>query len=189
MLLRTEDDQPQKRVMISWGLDQINFLKENNIVILRALSFEWVKQMFLMSPGQGRRLWFEVISFSTPSPMLHSPLCLFKASEMESFYRTDYYELPGIVSYSDYLTLLDSIEKDLKDAGYKCYKHVAKAEEIKVSMANGQIGGYLSRPESIENYTSLLPESDTSYSELDETPESLFTLAYKTMLEGITDDD
>lgn len=195
MLLRTEGGgQPQKRVLIDWGQEQIQYLRDNKVVIIRALSFEWVKQMFIMSPDKGRRLWFELISFSTPAPSLQSMLCLFKGTEIESFYRIDYYELPGIVSYSDYINLLnDGVEKGLTQAGYKCFKHGSKSEEIKMELPNGMIGGgVISKPENLDNFRALLPHDSldaTGYTQLDETPESLFTMVYKTMLEEDTAND
>ena len=191
MLLKTEGDQPQKRVLVSWGNKEIQFLRENKVVILRALSYDWVKQMFIMSPDKGRRLWFEVISFSTPSPLLHSFLCDFKGTEIESFYRTDFYEVPSILGYSDYLNLINDIEKDLTLAGYSCNKQAVNSEEIKMELPNGMIGGgVVSKPINVEDYRTLLPMGDHSsnYVQLDETPESLFTLAYKSMLtEGNND--
>jgi len=193
MLLKTEE-VPQKRVLVSWGQKEIQYLRENKVVILRALSFDWVKQMFIMSPDKGRRLWFEVISFSTPSPLLHSFLCEFKGTEIESFYRTDFYEVPSILGYSDYLNLINDIEKDLVNAGYSVQKQAVNSEEIKMELPNGMVGGgVVSKPINIEDYRTLLPANSHSsdYVQLDETPESLFTLAYKSMLklpEGNTND-
>jgi hypothetical protein len=173
---------------VSWGQKEIQYLRENKAVIIRALSFDWVKQMFIMSPSQGRRLWFEVISFSTPSPLLHSQLCSFKGTEIDAFYRTDFYEVPGIVAYTDYLQLVNSVEQDLTNAGYKVTKQAARSEEIKMELPNGMIGGgVISKPVNVEDYRSLLPQdslaSGSDYVQLDEHPESLFTLAYKSMLE------
>lgn len=173
---------------MSWGQKEIQFLRENKVVIIRALSFDWVKQMFIMSPDKGRRLWFEIISFSTPSPLLHSFLCTFKGAEIDTFYRTDFYEVPGILGYSDYLDLINNIETDLTASGYRCTKQAVNSEEIKMELPNGMIGGgVISKPVNVEDYRTLLPQSslgdNSDYTQLDETPESLFTLAYKTMLE------
>lgn len=180
MLLKTSETQstPTKRVEVSWGKNQIEYLKREKVVILRALSFEWVKQMFIMDPHKGRRLWFEVVSFSSPAPFLESLLCQYAQSEVEAFYRVDYYSLPGIVSFYDYLDLMDHIASDLSNNGYSVHKHVAKTEDFKLELPNGMVGGaILSKPTNIDSYRELIPEYASGYTQLDEMPTSVFTMS------------
>lgn len=170
----------QVQIPINFGLTQIESLKNSKTIIVRALAIEWVQQMFLNAPQMGRRLWFEILSFVTPSPSPSSPLFERKSCIAGKFYSIDMYEVDILVTYTDYLYLLDFISDELEDKGYLVYRNFCSSETFELDMlGDGDVigKGNVAKPEPVERFTDLI---ETTYTMLDETPNSIFYYGNKT---------
>lgn len=160
-------NQIRKPTQISWGLSQLKKLKDQNVIIIRALSHEWVQQLFVAAPQMGRRLWFEVVSFATVSPSLNSPFFELKNTQFASYYSIDYYEVDSFVTFADYESLLDFVAAELEYQNYLVFKHRCDSISFDVEFSPG-VGGNIAKQVMVDSFS-----NQEGYALLDETPTSL----------------
>jgi hypothetical protein len=178
MSLKTQVPQSQLRIPINFGVAQIKLLQNSKTIIIRALSIDWVKQMFVHAPQMGRRLWFEILSFVVPSPEPKSPLFEWKSSIPGKFYSLDMYEVDMLVTYADYLYMLDFVADQLEHEGYLVYRNFCVNQSFELDMmGDGEVvgKGTVAKPEAVERFADKIINYQNM---LDETPISIFNMNF-----------
>jgi hypothetical protein len=174
MLLNKPSDSYNKvPIKITFGQSQIEKLKQDKTIIVRALTEGWINQMFLSAPHLGRRLWFEVVSFVKPGPIPKSTFFSLQEQESrESFYTVDIYNVDTILTYSDYIYLLDSLADTLEEQGYTVNRHIIGQKEFEIGLSEIIGRGVASQYELVERFAETLKQDKHL---LDEVPYSILS--------------
>lgn len=139
--------------------------------------------LFFSAPDFGRILQFEVLSFEPLPVEILSPYCQMQVTAQESFYNFTGYTVPSLITYRDYLNLLEDIRLTLTRQGYNVTCLMSRPKELpprELKDSKAPVSKFLLVTTTVSEQVSSFAEvaDSTNPSALDETVTSVLQMPF-----------